>query len=543
MTSAPRPDSIEGLFARFGPSYRWLVTATVMMGTIATILTATIVNVALPDIMGAFGMGQDKAQLLSTGFLAAMTGTMLLNAWMVETLGQRATFMLALTVFIAASAMGGLAPAEGVLILARVLQGGAAGILQPLAMQTIFLVFPPEKRGSAMGIYGIGVVLAPALGPTLGGIMVDSFSWRYVFFMAVPFCFIGLFMAAILMPGRATSGPPRKFDWIGFGLMTVFLVTLLNGLSNGQRDGWISDPILRDFAIALVAGIGFIVWELRTSAPMLNLKLFTNRVYAGASVVAFIFGAGIFGSTFLIPLFVQTIQGYTPTRSGLLLMPAGLILALVFPIAGRLTDRTPAYATVMFGLVIFALSSFLMSNVDTNTSFWLFAWWIMLGRIGLGFIMPSLNAGALKALPMTLLSQGSGAINFVRQLGGAFGVNLLSIALERRSQLYVDSFTAAQHAGNSATTAMLHEVTGLLAQAGVPEAIRQAGAMNYLGRVIYSQGNMLGYRDSFFIVGAIFLAALVPALMMRRRSTPPALQASEAMRHPPSSQNAIQQSR
>ena len=212
MTSAPRPDSIEGLFARFGPSYRWLVTATVMMGTIATILTATIVNVALPDIMGAFGMGQDKAQLLSTGFLAAMTGTMLLNAWMVDTLGQRATFMLAITIFIAASIMGGLAPAEGVLILARVLQGGAAGILQPLAMQTIFQVFPPEKRGSAMGIYGIGVVLAPALGPTLGGIMVDSFSWRYVFFMAVPFCFIGLFMAAILMPGRATSGPPRKFD-------------------------------------------------------------------------------------------------------------------------------------------------------------------------------------------------------------------------------------------------------------------------------------------------------------------------------------------
>src|SRR3546814_135110 len=181
---------MDGLFARFGPAYRWLVTATVMMGTIATILTATIVNVALPDIMGAFGMGQDKAQLLSTGFLAAMTGTMLLNAWMVEAFGQRATFMLAVTVFIVASVIGGLAPAEGVLILARVLQGGAAGILQPLAMQVIFQVFPPEKRGSAMGIYGIGVVLAPALGPTLGGIMVDSFSWRYVFFMSVPFCLV-----------------------------------------------------------------------------------------------------------------------------------------------------------------------------------------------------------------------------------------------------------------------------------------------------------------------------------------------------------------
>ena len=554
MTSAPRPGSIEALFDRFGPSYRWLVTATVMMGTIATILTATIVNVALPDIMGAFGMGQDKAQLLSTGFLAAMTGTMLLNAWMVETLGQRATFMLAVVVFIVASVMGGLAPAEGVLILARVLQGGAAGILQPLAMQVIFQVFPPEKRGSAMGIYGIGVVLAPALGPTLGGIMVDNFSWRYVFFMAVPFCLIGLFLATLFIPGRASSGPPRRFDWIGFGLMTVFLVTLLNGLSNGQREEWFSDFILGSFAIALVSGIGFIVWELRSPAPMLNLKLFMNRVYGGASVVAFIFGAGIFGSTFLIPLFmnrvyggasvvafifgagifgstfliplfVQTIQGYTPTRSGLLLMPAGLILAIVFPIAGRLTDRTPAYATVMFGLAVFALSSFLMTGVDTDTSFWLFAWWIMLGRIGLGFIMPSLNAGALKALPMTLLGQGSGAINFVRQLGGAFGVNLLSIALERRSQLYVDSFTAAQHAANSATAGLLRDVTALLAQAGVPEAIRQAGAMNYLGRMIYTQGNMLGYRDSFFIVGAIFLAALLPALMMRQGAARPALQA------------------
>ncbi len=527
MTSSPRPDSIEGLFARFGPSYRWLVTVTVMMGTIATILAATIVNVALPDIMGAFGMSQDKAQLLSTGFLAAMTGTMLLNAWMVETFGQRATFMMAVSVFVVASIMGGLAPAEGVLILSRVLQGAAAGILQPLAMQVIFQVFPPEKRGSAMGIYGIGVVLAPALGPALGGVMVDSFSWRYVFFMAVPFCLIGLFLATLFMPGRETTGPARRFDWMGFGLLTVFLVTLLNGLSNGQRYGWLSDPILTDFAFALVTGIGFIVWELFTPTPMLNLKLFKNRAYTGASIVAFIFGAGIYGSTYLIPLFAQTIQGYTPTRSGLLLMPAGLVLAMVFPIAGRLTDQTPAYAPVMFGLAVFALSSFLMTGVDTDTSFWLFAWWIILGRIGLGFIMPSLNAGALQALPIALLGQGSGAINFVRQLGGAFGVNFLSITLERRSQFYVDSFTAAQHAANSATTDMLGAVTDLLSQVGVPDAIREAGAMNYLGQVIYTQGNMLGYRDSFFIVSAIFVIAILPAFMMRQRPVRQAIETNE----------------
>jgi EmrB/QacA subfamily drug resistance transporter len=512
----PQPGSIEALFARYGPAYRWLATATVMMGAIATILTATIVNVALPDIMGTFGLGQDKAQLLSTGFLAAMTGTMLLNAWMVDTVGQRATFVLAVAVFIVGSLMGGFAPAEEPLILARVLQGAAAGILQPLTMQVIFQVFPPDRRGSAMGIYGIGVVLAPAIGPTLGGVMVDSFSWRYVFFMAVPFCVIGMFFATLFMPVRAAAQPRRSFDWIGFGVLTLFLLSLLDGLSNGQRHGWRSDAIVTDLMLAFIAAVGFVAWELRTPAPMLNLTLFRNRVYASASIVAFIFGAGIYGSTYLVPLFVQTIQGYTPTRSGLLLMPAGLVLAVVFPIAGRLTDRTPAYATVVLGLAIFALSAWLMSRADTDTSFWTFAWWIMLGRIGLGFMMPSLNAGALRALPMSLLSQGAGAINFVRQLGGALGVNLLAIGLERRSQLYVDSFTAAQHAGNSATADLLRDVSGLLAQAGVAQSALQAGAMNYLGRMIYSQGSMLGFRDCFFMVAAIFAAALLPALSMRR---------------------------
>ncbi|MHB0775094.1 DHA2 family efflux MFS transporter permease subunit [Halomonas sp. WWR20] len=517
MNDAPRPDSLEALFARYGPTYRYLVTATVMMGTIATVLTATIINVALPDIMGAFGMGQDKAQLLSTGFLAAMTGTMLLNAWLVETIGQRMTFILAMGVFTLASIMGGLSVNEGELILARILQGCAAGILQPLAMQVIFQVYPPERRGSAMGIYGIGVVLAPALGPTLGGIMVDSFSWRYVFFIALPFSVAGPFLALLFMPGRPHSGPAKRFDWLGFGLLTLFLVTLLNGLSNGQRDGWLSDSILTNFAFALLAFVGFVAWEFKTATPLLNLGLFSRRIFSGAAVVAFIFGAGIYGSTYLIPLFVQTVQGYTPTRSGLLLMPAGFILALVFPIAGRATDRTPPPLTIMFGLVLFALSCFLMGDADTNTPFWTFAGWIMLGRVGLGFILPSLNAGALKALPAVLLGQGSGAINFVRQLGGAFGVNLLSILLEHRTQLYAQTFTATQDAANSASRALLESTAGLMAQAGLPESLQTAAASHYLGQVVYAQSYMMGFRESFLAVALLFLVALVPTALMHQR--------------------------
>jgi MFS family permease len=250
---------------------------------------------------------------------------------------------------------------------------------------------------------------------------------------------------------------------------------------------------------------------------MLNLKLFKLRTFAGAAVVAFIFGAGIYGSTYLVPLFVQTIQGYTPTRSGLLLMPAGLVLGVVFPLAGRLTDRTPAHLPIMAGLLVFALSSLLMAGADTNTSFLAFAWWIVLGRIGLGFIMTSLNAGALGALPPQLLGQGSGAINFVRQLGGALGVNLLSVVLEQRSQLYAQAFTASQDAANGSTAAFLRGLASLYAKAGLPETIARAGSLEFLGRTIAAQASMMAFRDSFLVVAVIFVLALLPAGLMRLR--------------------------
>lgn len=531
---APPPGSLPALMKRWGANYRWYVTITAMMGTISTVLSSTIVNVALPDIMGTFGMGQDKAQLISTGFLAAMTGTMLINAWLVDSFGQRATFSGTIAVFIAASAMGGLAPSEPVLILARVLQGGAAGVLQPLAMVTIFQVFPPERRGSAMGIYGIGVVLAPALGPTIGGLMVDSFNWRFVFFLVLPSCVAGLFLSALFMPGRATSGPRKPFDWIGFALLSVFLVVLLNGLSNGQRHGWRSHMVLADFTLAAISGLAFVAWESWTAAPMLNLALFRSPSFSGASVVAIVFGAGIFGSTYLVPIFVQTIQGYTATRSGLVLMPAGLILTIAFPIAGRLTDKLPADVMITAGLLLFAWSSLLMAGLDTNTPFWSLAIWIALGRIGLSLIMPSLNAGALRALPPQLLGQGSGALNFVRQLGGAIGTNLLAVMSERRGQLYAHAFATSQDTANPATVDMLRQLLSyLLAEGGIAEGGIAPGfgaesiglaegqrlgyALDYLGRMLAAQAAMMGYRDGFLLVAIAFVIAIPPAWLMRLR--------------------------
>ncbi len=471
------------LFNRYGSKYPWLATGTVLLGTISTVLTATIVNVALPEIMHTFTLGQGSVQILSTGFLAAMTSTMLLNAWLIERLGLRTTYLLAMGLFFFASLLGGLASLPSVLICSRLIQGAAAGVLQPFAMQVLFQVFPPEKRGSAMGIMGIGIVLAPAFGPPLGGIMVDSFSWHYVFFLGLPLAAAAFIMAIFFLPKQSSPKEPRPFDWLGFAFMMIFMVNLFYAMANGQHDGWGTQNILIPLILALVFCGVFIVWELKQDAPLLNMKLFSKPGFTGACLVATIFGAGNFGTMYLVPLFVQTIQGYSPTQSGLLLMPAGLILAIVFPISGRLADRLQPYLPIMIGLGLFALSSFLMSNVRLETPFWIFMLWLIIGRIGLGTIIPSLSAGALRALPLAQISQGSGALNFIRQLGGAFGVNLFSVLLDRRTNTHFHALS--EMSGNTRTT--------------------------------HFQANIIGYQDSFLMVGVIFLLAFLPAFLMKRQ--------------------------
>jgi MFS transporter, DHA2 family, multidrug resistance protein len=443
------PTSFEAMFARYGASYRWWVTITALIGTVATILSSTIVNVALPEIMGAYGIGQDRAQLISTSFLAAVTACMLLNAWMIERFGYRATFAGCVVVFIIGSFVSGFATSESMMILGRVMQGASGGILQPFTTQVVFQVYEPAKRGQAMGITAVGVVLAPALGPAIGGVMVDSLGWRSVFFLSIPFALIGVLMGAFFLPTRDPAKPRRPFDWIGFALLSVALFALLAGLSSGQRHGWGSARVDIELGIAFVAAIAFIAWELRTPAPMLNVRIFANRGFAAASAVSVVYGVGIFGTTYLAPLFVQLVQGYTATQAGLLLMPAGLMMILVFPIAGRIADRVPPVFPVTVGMILFLVSSVLLAWVDTNTTFWAMAIWILIGRIGLGLTMPSMNASALRALPPQSLGQGAGAINFTRQFGGALGVNFLSIMLEQYTELHSQTLTATQHPGTS----------------------------------------------------------------------------------------------
>ena len=517
-------ETTEVLAARYGVRYRWYATATVMLGTISAMLTTTTVNVAIPDIMGAFGIGQDRAQWLSTGALAAMTVGMLLNAWLISRHGQRRTFMWALCIFVVALVTAGAAPNDSVLIACRVVQGAVAGVLQPLSMYTLFRVFPPHQRGTAMGFFGMSVILGPALGPTLGGVMIEHFNWRYIFYVAVPVAALAVLLGSIFMPERE-EGARTRFDWTGFVLMAGALACLLTGLSNGQREGWHSDYIVSLLAIAVVGAAAFLIWELYTPQPLVNVRVLWNGQFASAAVVAWMFGVGLFGSTYLVPLFVQTVQGYTPYISGLLLMPGGLILGVFMPLAGFLSDRMPARGLVISGLVCFILSSYWLAKVDVNSGFWMVAGCVVLSRIGLGLIKPSLNVTALRALRPELLGQGAGMINFARQLGGAFGVNLLSVTLDRRTFFHSDVFTSMQTAANSATAELVRTMQLIFAQAGLPPDIQTAGAMHFLGRVVHAQAYTMGFRDSFLVVAIIFTVGLIPAWVMGRRPPPRAVAA------------------
>ncbi|OGA21139.1 MAG: multidrug MFS transporter [Betaproteobacteria bacterium RIFCSPLOWO2_02_FULL_67_26] len=509
-------ETSDTLFARYGPGYRWLATATVMLGAIAAMLTTTSVNVAIPDIMGAFGIGQDRAQWLSTGTLAAMTVGMLLNAWMLTSFGQRRTFIGALGIFAASLVLAAASPNENVLIFCRIVQGAVAGLLQPFSMYTLFRVFPPEQRGMAMGFFGMSVILGPALGPVLGGVMIEHFNWRAIFTVGVPVSAVAILMGSLFLPEREEAEAPVRFDWPGFLLLVAALACLLTGLSNGQREGWHSNLILALFTVAALSAAGFVLWELRAPRPLVNLRVLANPQFTGAAAVAALFGVGLFGSTYLVPLFVQTVQHLTPYAAGLMLMPAGLIMGVLMPAAGYLSDRFPARNLIIAGLLCFAVSSWWLAGVDANMSFWTVAWCVVVSRVGLSLIKPALNVAALRSLRPELLGQGAGMINFARQLGGAFGVNLLSVILDRRTFFHSDTLTSVQTAANGATADLLRQVEALLAQIGASPDLQSAGALHYLGRVVYAQAYTMGFRDSFLIVAIIFVLGLIPAWMMGR---------------------------
>jgi EmrB/QacA subfamily drug resistance transporter len=514
-------ETIGDLSARYGESYRLLLTSAGMIAAFTMVFTGTIVNVAVPDVMGAYGVGQDTAQLLSTGYVAAMTASQLLNAWFVQTFGQRLAFSLVIGVFMAGGLIAGLSPSLDLIIFGRVVQGFASGIIQPLVMVTLFQLFPKERRGVAMGIYGMGLVLALGVGPVIGGITVDTLGWRSIFFVSLPMIAVAFVMGSIFMPSARPEGDRTPFDWTSYILLCVALYCLISGISNGQREGWTSDITMMRMVVCVAAAALFVRLQLRDGPRLLDFSLFSNPRFTSAVVIAFVFGMGNFAMTYAIPVFGQIVQGYTATVAGFLLLPASLLLVAIFPLTGQLADRVPPQFPIMGGLVLFALGVYLMSGADVNTVFWSTAIFAIVARVGMAFINPPLMACALAALPGERLNQGSGTINFFRQLGGALGTNLLVVVLELRTQFHSENLVATQTAANSTTAELLDRVMAVLGIEGIPQAMQQPVALNHLGRIVYAQARTFGFQDGFLMIAILFLAALVPAWILGRSRSGP----------------------
>ncbi|MGN8197120.1 DHA2 family efflux MFS transporter permease subunit [Salinisphaera sp. RV14] len=409
---------------------RWPLALTVLMGTIAVVLNATVINVAIPPIMAHFGLSQAGAQWISTGFLAAMTAAMLASARVIERLGQRRTFTLALSVFLVACLVAAASPSAGVLIAARVVQGATAGIIQPLALVVIFDSFDDAERGRALGLYGMGVVLAPALGPTIGGVLIDWLSWRAVFLPSIPFCLLGLAGGWRILP-RERSSQREPFDWLGFGLLGAALVLLLTGLTELSEYATLRGSLVTGAGV--VFGAGFVLRLVTSPHPLIRLTVFAYPRFVLASGIAALYGAGLYASTYLVPLLAQSVQRLSPSATGLVMMPAGLTLLAIFPIGGRLADRFAAHWLNIVGCGGFALGTLGLALTDPSTPFWLLAALVAVGRMALGIMMPALNIGGLRGLPTDLTQQGSSVISFARQLGGTLGVNLFALLLEIRA--------------------------------------------------------------------------------------------------------------
>lgn len=432
--SAPLPGSLEALRLRHGARLRWWMLLSVMIGAMAAAMASTIVNVAVADMSRAFTLTPARAQWLSASFMATMTMGMLTTPWLMQRLGYRRAAISGVLLLMAGALLGGLSPWFGLVMAMRAVEGLAAGILQPIPAIIVMRAFAPGEQGRAMGLFSFGVVLAPAVGPSIGGVLVEWFGWRSIFFVVLPLGLVALPLLQrflpINAPGGAMPGPGRRFDLPGLVLLSAAMLSLLNGLVH------LHDPTpglwLGLLGSASAAWLAFAAWQRRTPDPLLPPGIFRHGQLALGSAVGFFYGMALFGSTYLVPVFMLSGLHLPPSQAGAVLLPAGLMLALTSPVGGRLADRYPVHLIIVAGLVLMALSFMGTGQVGLGSGLLLIVGWTVIGRIGLGLILPSLNVSALRAVAPEHLSSGASAINFVRQLGGTVGISLVGVILEWR---------------------------------------------------------------------------------------------------------------
>jgi MFS transporter, DHA2 family, multidrug resistance protein len=502
-------------------SYKWWVLANVMIGTFMAVLDATIVNVALPKIMANFGVGIDKIEWVLTAYMLAMAVMLPTSAWLADRFGYKRIYFLGLMLFTFGSFLCGLSHDENMLIIARIIQGLGAGAIQPIGMAIVTREFPPHQRGVAIGFWAVAAAASASFGPMIGGYLVDYFNWQIIFDLNIPIGIIGLAVTVVIQKEYKASNM-GKFDTVGFISACLFLPLVLYALAEGNAAtnsaGWHAPYILACFAIAAVGLVVFITTELTIKDPLIDLSLFRFHNFAIANITMILFGMGMFGSIFLLPLYMQNALGYTALQAGLVFLPVGIIQGFTSPIAGMTADKVNPKIPIVLGILLLTASFYMSYFLSFLTEHQYIMISLYLRGLGMGMMFAPLSSISLSEIPRDKMAQASGLINVVRQLGGSFGVAMLTTILTVRVKYHAQAFGS----GLDVNSQTYHQVTAHLSEfaqkaAGSTTAEAHQQGLALLMSHINVEAFIQGINDDFLIAAIITLAGIIPVLWLRAK--------------------------
>ncbi len=504
----------------------WVIAVTVTLATFMEVLDTSIANVALPHISGNLSAGADESTWVLTSYLVSNAIVLPLSGWLSSLIGRKRFYMSCVALFTVSSFLCGLAPSLGVLVLFRILQGVGGGGLQPSEQAILNDTFPLEKRGMAFAVYGLAVVVAPTIGPWLGGWITDNFSWRWIFYINVPVGVLSLLLTSVLVSDppymkRASVKRGFRIDYIGIGLIGLGLGSMQIILDKGQREDWLSSNFIVCFFVLMLIGIvAGIWWELRQKEPVVDLRMLKDRNFAVSTVAMFFLGFVLYASTVLIPQFLQELLGYTAQLAGMALSPGGAVIMCMMPVVGFLVSRVDTRILITFGCIVSASALFVMAGWDLGLDYGHAVRARMLQSFGLAFLFIPINVAAFAYVPREKTNMGTGIINLARNIGASVGIATVTTLLERRTQVHqarlmehVNRFSAAYHNMLNGTQTRL-----VSAGSGLAQASAQAHGMIY--NTVQRQAAMLAFIDNFKMLGVVFFAVIPALLLMRKPKAP-----------------------
>ena len=500
---------------------------TVMLATFMEVLDTSVANVSLPHIAGSLSASMDESTWMLTSYLVANAIILPMGGWFSMLVGRKRFYMICVAIFTISSFLCGIAPSLGALIFFRVLQGIGGGALQPISQAILVESFPREKQGMAMAVYGMGVVVAPVVGPTLGGWITDNYSWRWIFFINIPVGILSLVLTALLIFDppflkRKSLGNGFKIDYLGFGLLALGLGALEVVLDEGQKEDWFGSHFIVTFAIVtLVCLVAVVFWELRQKEPIIDFRILKDRNYALATLSMLVLGFVLYASTALMPLFLQTLLGYTAMMSGLVLSPGGLVMVVCLPVVGIMVRKYQPRWLVIFGVVVTSLGLFRMAKftlgIDYNTA----VTSRMVQSFGLAFLFVPISATAFAFIPKERTSYATGLFNLARNIGGSSGIATATTLLARRAQFHQSVMVAHLTPFDWRYRESVAGAAAILRTAGSSASDANLQAQGMIYGTMVRQANMLAFADAFWVMGVLFLL-IIPLMFLIKKVKPSA---------------------